>query len=277
MPVQNAPQRARKPRQPARRSVFSFLPKLSRWPRRRIVLAGVILIAATGIAVNALVLQSARHPAPLFAAVEQARVDAARKAAAAARAQAAQTAVPLPPARPVADATPPAPIPTPASAQQSQPAAAPQTEPQSLARLMADAAEKPARATPDKSASDKSAKPASEKPVAQEKPAQEKPAQDKQQPRVAAKPDPKADALGEFIRGGIVPPGGIPSEPDPKIQQAQRALTRLGATNVKPDGFMGPATKAAIEKFERDKKWPVTGEISPRLLRELGAVSAARP
>ena len=74
-----------------------------------------------------------------------------------------------------------------------------------------------------------------------------------------------------------MPPGGIPSEPDPRIQQAQRALARLGATAVKPDGFIGPTTRAAIEKFERERKWPVTGEVSQRLLRELGTVSAARP
>jgi len=42
--------------------------------RRRFVLAGVLAIGAMAIAVNALVLQSARHPAPLFAAVQAARL-----------------------------------------------------------------------------------------------------------------------------------------------------------------------------------------------------------
>ncbi|WP_342359028.1 peptidoglycan-binding domain-containing protein [Terrarubrum flagellatum] len=267
MQVQPAPPRARKPRKAKRPSgLFSKL-GLSRWPRRRIVLTGVIAIAATGIAVNALVLQSARHPAPLFAAVEQARIDAARKAAAAARVAAER---PLPPARPqqeVAALTPPAPVaaPAPQSAAQvqSQQAAQPQTEQQSLARLMSDVSDKPARATPDKPA----------KPAAPEKNANaEKPAAKPATPATA-----KGDALAELIRGGIVPPGGVPSEPDPKIQQVQRYLVRQGAASVKPDGFMGPATRAAIEKYERDHKWQVTGEISPKLLRESGTVAASRP
>lgn len=212
------------------------------------MLAGVVLIAATGIVVNALVLQSARHPAPLFAAVEQARIEAARRAAA---------PPPQPPARPPAPhiaapaPTPPAAVPAPARPQPQQ-QAQPPSEPQSLARMMAEAAEKPAK--PEKPAKVASAPDRAEKP---------------------ARPAP-IDPLGDMIRGGIVPPGGIPSEADPKIELVQRALAKRGAS-VKPDGFMGPATRAAIEKFERERKWTVTGEVSPRLLRELGTVSASRP
>jgi peptidoglycan hydrolase-like protein with peptidoglycan-binding domain len=36
---------------------------------------------------------------------------------------------------------------------------------------------------------------------------------------------------------------------------------------------MGPETKAAIAQFERSRKMPVTGQISPRLLRELSALT----
>ncbi len=228
-----------------------------RWPRRRVVLAGVVVIAATGIAVNALVLQSARHPAPLFAAVEQ-----ARRAAAAAPQKPDRP--PLPPARPAPEQAA-APTPTPPS---QIPANAPSnSETTSLARLAADAAEKPSRGN------DKPRVAAPEKPAPQ--PAQ--PARPATQEANAKPAQPKGDLLGEMIRGGIVPPGGIPSEPDPKIMQVQQRLARLGHANVKPDGFMGPATKAAIEKFERDRKWSVTGEVSPRLIRELGTVSASRP
>jgi hypothetical protein len=225
-----------------------------RWPRRRVVLAGVVVIAATGIAVNALVLQSARHPAPLFAAVEQ-----ARRAAAAAPQKPAAERPPLPPTRPASEQAAATPTPVPSS---PSPATAPSnSETTSLARLAADAVEKPARAN--------------DKPRAA---APEKPAPRPATQEANAKPaPPKGDALGEMIRGGIVPPGGIPSEPDPKILQVQQRLARLGHANVKPDGFMGPATRAAIEKFERDRKWSVTGEMSPRLVRELGTVSASRP
>jgi peptidoglycan hydrolase-like protein with peptidoglycan-binding domain len=42
---------------------------------------------------------------------------------------------------------------------------------------------------------------------------------------------------------------------------------------VKSSGNVGPDTTAAIQKFERERKLPVTGQISPRLLRELAAVT----
>ena len=52
--------------------------------------------------------------------------------------------------------------------------------------------------------------------------------------------------------------------------RAQKALSKLGYA-VKPDGAMGPGTRAAIEKFERGAKLPVTGEATGRTLRELVA------
>ncbi|WP_425510592.1 peptidoglycan-binding domain-containing protein [Xanthomonas sontii] len=45
-------------------------------------------------------------------------------------------------------------------------------------------------------------------------------------------------------------------------------MSKLGYP-IKADGAMGPGTRAAIEKFERSAKLPVTGEVSGRTLREL--------
>ncbi|MBE7246849.1 MAG: peptidoglycan-binding protein [Actinomycetospora chiangmaiensis] len=59
------------------------------------------------------------------------------------------------------------------------------------------------------------------------------------------------------------------AEADP-VLRAQKALSKLGYP-VKPDGAMGPGTRAAIEKFERSAKLPVTGEAAGRTLRELMA------
>ena len=59
------------------------------------------------------------------------------------------------------------------------------------------------------------------------------------------------------------------TEADP-VLRAQKALSKLGYP-VKPDGAMGPGTRAAIEKFERSAKLPVTGEAAGRTLRELTA------
>jgi len=56
----------------------------------------------------------------------------------------------------------------------------------------------------------------------------------------------------------------------------QRALADFGYGQLKPNGILGPETRAAIERFERERKLPVTGQISDRLLREL-AVVTGRP
>ncbi|CAO4191739.1 peptidoglycan-binding domain-containing protein [Methylorubrum extorquens] len=58
-------------------------------------------------------------------------------------------------------------------------------------------------------------------------------------------------------------------KPDPTVIRAQRALTKLGYGPLKDDGLMGPGTKAAIEKFERDRKMPVKGEATGPTLRAL--------
>lgn len=75
--------------------------------------------------------------------------------------------------------------------------------------------------------------------------------------RVAAKPSAKETTKKQE------------GEADP-ILRAQKALSKLGYA-VKPDGAMGPGTRAAIEKFERSAKLPVTGEATGRTLRELVA------
>jgi len=58
-----------------------------------------------------------------------------------------------------------------------------------------------------------------------------------------------------------------------RVLAVQRALADFGYGPVKPSGVLGPDTKAAIEKFERDRRMPVTGQISERLMHELAAVT----
>lgn len=62
--------------------------------------------------------------------------------------------------------------------------------------------------------------------------------------------------------------------PSKRILAVQRALADFGYGQIKPTGQFGPETKAAIEKFERDRKLPVTGQISDQLVRELAAVTS---
>jgi hypothetical protein len=61
-----------------------------------------------------------------------------------------------------------------------------------------------------------------------------------------------------------------------RIAAVQRALTEFGYGQLKPTGVIGADTQAAIQKFERDRKLPVTGQLSDRLIRDL-TVLTGRP
>jgi peptidoglycan hydrolase-like protein with peptidoglycan-binding domain len=61
--------------------------------------------------------------------------------------------------------------------------------------------------------------------------------------------------------------------PSKRVTAIQRALSDFGYGQIKPTGQFDPETKTAIEKFERDRKLPVTGQISDRLVRDLAAMT----
>jgi hypothetical protein len=58
-----------------------------------------------------------------------------------------------------------------------------------------------------------------------------------------------------------------------KVAAVQRTLTEYGYGQLKPTGTVGADTQAAIQKFERERKIPVTGQMSDRLVRELTAMT----
>jgi hypothetical protein len=64
-----------------------------------------------------------------------------------------------------------------------------------------------------------------------------------------------------------------PGAPSRRVLAVQRALTDFGYGQVKPTGVMSAETRSAIERFERERKLPVTGQISDRLTRELAAIT----
>ena len=57
-----------------------------------------------------------------------------------------------------------------------------------------------------------------------------------------------------------------------RVAAVQRVLTEYGYGQLKPTGTVGSDTQAAIQKFEREHKVPVTGQVSDRLVRELTAM-----
>ena len=61
--------------------------------------------------------------------------------------------------------------------------------------------------------------------------------------------------------------------PTSRVLAIQRVLSDFGYGQIKPTGVYDPDTKMAIEKFERDRRLPVTGQISEPLVRELSAMT----
>ncbi|MBM3531055.1 MAG: peptidoglycan-binding protein [Alphaproteobacteria bacterium] len=60
---------------------------------------------------------------------------------------------------------------------------------------------------------------------------------------------------------------------DRRLIGVQRALAEFGYGPIKPTGVYDAETKAAIERFERARKRPVTGQVSPQLLRDLSTLT----
>ncbi|HTO63104.1 MAG TPA: peptidoglycan-binding domain-containing protein [Bradyrhizobium sp.] len=109
------------------------------------------------------------------------------------------------------------------------------------------------------------------------------------EPRLA---EPKsADQLANLVRSSTTgsvssanvmrPPASVPLSPhgdsgpvtgSRRVAAVQRALTEYGYGQLKPTGAIGPDTQAAIQKFERERKLPVTGQVSDRMVRELATV-----
>ena len=93
-----------------------------------------------------------------------------------------------------------------------------------------------------------------------------------------ARPDQKyADPLADLVRSVSGGQGASRAQPTPggnarRGAAVQRALTEYGYGQLKPTGMIGSETQAAIQKFERERKLPVTGQLSDRLVRELAIV-----
>jgi hypothetical protein len=92
----------------------------------------------------------------------------------------------------------------------------------------------------------------------------------------------KATSAPQAAPSNIVrPPAPIPassraeiiaSSGSRRVAAVQWALTEYGYGQLKATGTVGSDTQAAIQKFERERRIPVTGQMSDRLVRELTAM-----
>jgi len=58
-----------------------------------------------------------------------------------------------------------------------------------------------------------------------------------------------------------------------RVAAVQRVLTEYGYGQLNATGTVGADTQAAIQKFERERRMPVTGQMSDRLVHELTLVT----
>lgn len=198
------------------------------------MLAGLIAFAAVSAIIgNAIFLQAGHHPSPMFGS---------------------GTVVALPAPAPAAN-----PLPKPRPLDASPPPADTRLDPRML-----------------------DSRPVDGKPAAAKSAAVARPADSGAADPVAnlVKANPPAPAT----TGAVRPPAPIPhvTRADPlgdminntrRVAAVQRALTEYGYGQLKPTGTAGSDTQAAIQRFERERKLPVTGQVSDRMVRELAAVT----
>ena len=64
-----------------------------------------------------------------------------------------------------------------------------------------------------------------------------------------------------------------PGDSGLQVKRLQQALAALGYKSGKADGRFGPATKSALEKFQKAKKLTVDGVLGPKTLAALQLAS----
>jgi hypothetical protein len=199
------------------------------------MLAGALAVATiVAILTNALFLQAGRHPSPMFGSV-----------------------VTLPP--PAAAVVLPRPRPVELAARSAEPSL---FEPKPIE----------IRSVEPRSAEPRSAEPK----AAESKAAEPRPADHRTSDPIASLVTKSTAAPVAAPSSNVMrPPAAIPTHHSAgarRVASVQRALTEYGYGQLKPTGAVSADTQAAIAKFERDRKIPVTGQMSDRLVRELTAV-----
>ncbi|MEN3233558.1 peptidoglycan-binding protein [Methylobacterium ajmalii] len=232
------------------------------------IVGGLLALGAVAaVAANALSFQTGRHPAPLFAKASPDKApsdgkgpdgkdlggkDTAGKIPAdrlAPDTRAAQAAGELPPRAAKPDVSKPDGIGALLRDDRTTASLGPKAEPTRAAKAA------PGRETAGREIQGREApaKAASHAPV-----------------REARASEPKASALH-----AAAPATGL-VKPDRSVAYAQRALIKLGYGPLTVDGIAGPTTRAALARFERERRLP-GASVARRTLQELEARSGLKP
>ncbi len=182
--------------------------------------------AVLAIVVNAMFLQSGRHPSPMFGANVVLLSPAPSSPAALASPQPDAGAAPL---------SSPMPRPRPAHADQRSELVPADAQGDSITHLVRAVSNSPSAARP----------PA---PV----------------PVSVRSESARRDPVGEMIVATR------------RIGAVQRALTDYGYGQLRSTGQIDADTRAAIQRFERQRRLPITGQLSDRLVREIAVATGRR-
>ncbi len=233
---------------------FAALARLG-WSRRDAVAFAVAVLATVAIVVNGVLLQAGPHPAPMFkdaiaaitAAPKQAPKDGAK-----------DTAKTLPRPRP--------------------PEATAKIEARPTPEIIADIQRELIRRGYYEGVVDGRYGPRTDAAV-----------RDFEQASGLKASTEPSEALLAAIKRSTAKPAKAPSSLRPAVQQVrlepnadasskrvlavQRALAEFGYGQIKPTGVVDADTRAAIERFERERRLPITGQVSERVARELASVT----
>jgi peptidoglycan hydrolase-like protein with peptidoglycan-binding domain len=233
--------------------------------------AGVMLVAfaAGAILVNMVFMQSGAHPAPMFkSAVAAARSVSANGGAAAALPRPRQAE--------------PAPAPAPAPAKAAAPAPVKPAAPRTPGEIIGDIQRELGRRGYYDGVVDGLYGPKTDGAIRDfEQAAGLKPSLEPNEALLQA----IVRAPARLAKGtGAAPSAARPMParndvvvdrpaPSKRIIALQRALAEYGYGQIRPTGIMDADTHAAIERFERERKLPITGQASDRIARELAAMT----
>jgi peptidoglycan hydrolase-like protein with peptidoglycan-binding domain len=220
--------------------------------------------AVIAILVNVLFLQTGTHPAPMFKSAPSPAAVAAAKPVAVAETPTATVTVPRP--RPA----------------EAAPAKAPAPTPRAPGEIITDIQRELARRGFYDGAVDGLYGPKTDGAIRDfEQLAGLKPSSEPNEALLQAivrSPAKVAKATGAAAppaRTTVVrPPEAVPDRPAPsrRVVALQRALAEYGYGQIKPTGIVDSETQAAIEKFERERRLPITGQPSERVTRELASM-----